>query len=100
MQSKDSDPRGCTRYLDRRSFMHTGTLVGAGLIVPVTITAEQRAGGRGGDEPEEDVAPPEDLMREHGVLKRVLLVYEEAIRRIDGKKDVPVGQQGKASQGG
>jgi hypothetical protein len=22
---------------------------------------------------EEDVAPPEDLMREHGVLKRVLL---------------------------
>jgi len=90
MQSKDSDPRGCTRYLDRRSFMHTGTLVGAGLIVPVTITAEQRAGGRGGDEPEEDVAPPEDLMREHGVLKRVLLVYEEAIRRIDGKKDVPV----------
>ena len=28
-------------------------------------------------------------MREHGVLKRVLLVYEEAIRRIDAKQDVP-----------
>jgi hemerythrin-like domain-containing protein len=35
------------------------------------------------------VSPPEDLMREHGVLKRVLLVYEEVIRRIDGKLDVP-----------
>jgi hemerythrin-like domain-containing protein len=70
--------------------MHAGTIVGAGLLVPVTIAAEQRAGARGGGEPEEDVAPPEDLMREHGVLKRVLLVYEEAIRRIDLKKDVPV----------
>jgi hemerythrin-like domain-containing protein len=41
------------------------------------------------EEEEEDVAPPEDLMREHGVLKRVLLVYEEAIRRIDAKQDLP-----------
>jgi hemerythrin-like domain-containing protein len=28
-------------------------------------------------------------MREHGVLKRVLLVYDEAIRRIDAKQDLP-----------
>ena len=28
-------------------------------------------------------------MREHGVLNRVLLVYEEAIRRIDAKRDLP-----------
>src|SRR6059036_3468648 len=28
-------------------------------------------------------------MREHGVLKRVLLVYDEAIRRIEAKEDVP-----------
>ena len=31
--------------------------------------------------PEEEVSPNEDLMREHGVLDRVLLVYEEAMRR-------------------
>jgi len=37
----------------------------------------------------EEVAPPEDLMREHGVLKRVLLVYNEAVRRIDAKQDLP-----------
>src|SRR5213076_3052762 len=38
---------------------------------------------------EEEVSPAEDLMREHGVLKRILLVYGEAIRRIDGQWDLP-----------
>ena len=38
---------------------------------------------------EEDVSPAEDLMREHGVLKRVLLVYGEAIRRLDAGQDLP-----------
>jgi len=43
---------------------------------------------RGGDK-EEEVSPAEDLMREHGVLKRVLLVYGEAIRRIEANEDLP-----------
>jgi hemerythrin-like domain-containing protein len=30
-----------------------------------------------------DILPPEDLMREHGVLRRLLLVYEECLRRLD-----------------
>ena len=38
---------------------------------------------------EEEVSPAEDLMREHGVLKRVLLVYREAVRRIDAHEDLP-----------
>jgi hemerythrin-like domain-containing protein len=38
---------------------------------------------------EEEVSPPEDLMREHGVLKRVLLVYDEAVRRIDARQELP-----------
>ncbi len=29
-----------------------------------------------------DVTPPEDLMREHGVLNRVLLIYEAVMRRL------------------
>lgn len=36
---------------------------------------------------DEDVAPPEDLMREHGLLNRVMLIYEELGRRIRGKQD-------------
>lgn len=39
--------------------------------------------------PEENVGPAEDLMREHGVLKRVLLIYRDAIRRMDEKQAVP-----------
>src|SRR5437764_13652067 len=38
---------------------------------------------------EEEVSPAEDLMREHGVLKRVLLVYGESIRRIEANEDLP-----------
>src|SRR5664279_5692897 len=34
-------------------------------------------------------ANPEDLMREHGVLKRVLLIYREVMNRIDSKRDFP-----------
>jgi len=34
-----------------------------------------------------EVSPVEDLMREHGALNRVLLIYQEVIRRIDEKED-------------
>ena len=43
-------------------------------------------------EEEVPVTPPEDLMREHGVLKRVLLIYREGIRRLQA------GQQGPAQE--
>ena len=42
------------------------------------------------EEDEEDVSPAEDLMREHGVLKRVLLIYRNVISRIDAKQDFPL----------
>jgi hemerythrin-like domain-containing protein len=66
----------------RRRWLSNAGLACAGLLAV--------APGVGAQPPaEEDVSPPEDLMREHGVLKRVLLVYEEVIRRIDGKLEVP-----------
>ena len=37
---------------------------------------------------EEEVSATEDLMREHGVLNRILLIYEEGLRRIDKKEEV------------
>ena len=40
-------------------------------------------------EKEEEVSPNEDLMREHGILKRVLLVYQEIIDRITRKTEFP-----------
>jgi len=38
---------------------------------------------------EQEVSPVEDLMREHGLLNRVLLVYDESIRRIDAGLELP-----------
>ena len=35
---------------------------------------------------DEDIGPGEDLMREHGVLRRVLLVYGELARRLEAGK--------------
>src|SRR5439155_15710364 len=36
-----------------------------------------------------EVSPVEDLMREHGLLNRVLLVYEECARRLEAKQPAP-----------
>jgi hemerythrin-like domain-containing protein len=37
---------------------------------------------------EEGVTAPEDLMKEHGVLNRCLLVYEEGMRRLQAHEEV------------
>ncbi len=57
------------------------------LGIPGTLAA-QRAGAPPKAKKEE-VSPAEDLMREHGVLKRALLVYRECINRIEGGKQFP-----------
>jgi hemerythrin-like domain-containing protein len=59
-------------------------LVVAGSAVGLAVAAcATDAGGRRKDRGEEaEVTPGEDLMQEHGVLERVLLIYEEVARRI------------------
>ena len=50
-------------------------VVGGGLAV-VAAGRVQAAGA------EQEISSAEDLMREHGLLNRVLLIYDEALRRI------------------
>jgi hemerythrin-like domain-containing protein len=73
----------------RRDFL-AGT-VGAGVVL---LGAAARAEGRQGSSSRKDdaaaIAPPEDLMREHGVLNRILLLYEEGIRRLDERRPLPI----------
>jgi hemerythrin-like domain-containing protein len=45
-----------------------------------------KAAPRKKEEGEEDVSTNEDLMREHGVLNRVLLIYDEGMRRIEANE--------------
>jgi hemerythrin-like domain-containing protein len=58
------------------------TLVGGYVVAIGTVAAAEEEG-------ESDVGPLEDLMREHGVLRRVLLIYEEGLRRIAAHQDFP-----------
>ena len=44
----------------------------------------------GGEAEEEEVTPAEDLMREHGVLRRVMYLYDEAAERLGAARDVPL----------
>lgn len=66
----------------RRQFVRALPLLGASAVViaPTSLV---------GQEKEEEVSTNEDLMREHGILKRVLLAYDEIIRRIRAKQDFP-----------
>jgi len=43
------------------------------------------------------ISPAEDLMREHGVLNRILLIYEEIIRRMDNNETFPPETLSKAT---
>jgi hemerythrin-like domain-containing protein len=86
---------------DRRKFVlgAGGLALGAGTALllsgcakvaeatPATPTSGERGGPRAGEE--EDVSPPEDLMREHGVLNRILLVYDESTRRLGSQAEAP-----------
>lgn len=44
----------------------------------------------------EEITPLEDLMREHGVLRRVLLIYEDCIKRIEAAEPLPAKALGDA----
>jgi hemerythrin-like domain-containing protein len=75
----------------RRNFLiGTSAVAGSTLVVPFSAIAAQKAPKKAApkkkEEAEEYVSTNEDLMREHGVLNRVLLIYDEAIRRIQAKE--------------
>jgi hemerythrin-like domain-containing protein len=63
----------------------------AGVIALSACGSPQPKAGQPGAPSAEEVpvTPPEDLMREHGVLKRVLLIYREGIRRLQAGDQAP-----------
>jgi hemerythrin-like domain-containing protein len=58
---------------------------GAGISSAVAQRDRSKSGPKDADKDADqnmpDVTPPEDLMREHGVLNRVLLIYEATMRK-------------------
>jgi hypothetical protein len=70
----------------RRQFLATTATLGLASLapgLPRAGAAEEKK-----EKPEEDVGALADLMREHGVLNRVLLIYEEGLRRLRAKEKV------------
>jgi hemerythrin-like domain-containing protein len=72
---------------DRRRFLAATAALGLGTLALANGDDKPKAEKK--DQPEEEVGAAEDLMREHGVLNRVLLVYEEGLRRLRAREDVP-----------
>jgi hemerythrin-like domain-containing protein len=78
--------------------------MGVGTALALAVRAQDggakepaKEGAKGGKD-EDDVSPTEDLMREHGVLRRLLLVYGEVMRRIAANQEVkpdPVAHSAK-----
>ncbi len=70
----------------RRGFIAAGAmgmgilLAGPGRIALAAVKPEAT---------EVEIGPVEDLMREHGLLRRIFLIYDEGLRRLEGGKDLP-----------
>jgi hemerythrin-like domain-containing protein len=73
----------------RRTFLlEAGAVIGSAALMSAPAAAAKKdaktdAKKGGKDKGDEDIGPGEDLMREHGVLRRVLLVYRELTRRLE-----------------
>lgn len=78
--------------LDRRNLIEAG----AGILIASTGIAPVHA-----DDSRaafySPVSPPEDLMREHGVLNRVLLIYDAAVERFSRNDDFEVNTVARAA---
>jgi hemerythrin-like domain-containing protein len=89
-----------TRYHPtRRDFLQATAAAGAGLTMAAlphsqatVLAADDPAAKPKGEkrkpEEAEEVTPAEDLMREHGAMRRLLLVYDECGRRLRRQKEL------------
>ncbi len=80
----------------RRDFLGMTGILTAGLALPV-IPGALAAEKKKDEQKESDVKPVEDLMREHGVLRRIFLIYEESMRRLTSGKELPPGVIGDSA---
>jgi hemerythrin-like domain-containing protein len=69
-------------FIGRTAVSGAGLILGSGLAVHKTFAQEQPSSKGEASHMEMEVTATEDLMREHGVLRRILIVYSECARRI------------------
>jgi hemerythrin-like domain-containing protein len=71
----------------KRDLFLGGSAVAAAIVAPAMLVGPAFGEEKGAGDKAEEVTPPEDLMREHGVLDRLLLLYEAGIRKWSSGED-------------
>ncbi len=77
----------------RRNFLFQASATASGLLIPTftlapsTGTTDHKPKQANQEKEQDEVTPNEDLMREHGLLRRILLVYDESVRRLNANHD-------------
>src|SRR4051812_27320049 len=74
---------------NRRCFLVIAGASGASALLAACASAAAPPGKSPEQNKAEEVSPVEDLMREHGALRRVLLIYDELGRRIEHQEPFP-----------
>jgi hemerythrin-like domain-containing protein len=69
----------------RRNFLQHTSVASAGLLIPAMGLSQTMPSPEKPKDAEE-ISPAEDLMREHGVLNRILLIYDEHLRLLAAKQ--------------
>lgn len=81
---------------DRKKFIKTGLMTVAGSmalgVIPACKEHEEKEEGEG-----QKVSPPEDLMQEHGLLNRILLIYDHCRIALINKETFPIQVIGNAA---
>lgn len=77
----------------RRDFlMHSGATLAGLAGITASLAVPRLASGQGSEKKDqtkgsEKVSPAEDLMREHGLLNRILLIYDYHIHLLDSRQN-------------
>ena len=75
-------------YSHRRDFVKKGLIVTLTGVSAIGLLSGCKS-GEDEDEEGQKVSPPEDLMQEHGLLNRVLLIYDTCRTQLINKTSVP-----------
>ncbi len=71
---------------NRRDFLQHASIASATLLVPALALGDAQKPNSAKPRDSEDISPAEDLMREHGVLNRILLIYDDHVPMLAAKQ--------------
>jgi hemerythrin-like domain-containing protein len=87
-------------FANRRGFLRKTGILLTNAVLAGSVVQVARAKPPGKEEAKEGekISPPEDLMREHGVLRRILLIYEDIQGHLNSGKAFPVETLSNAAE--